>query len=89
MRERCIAHIYAMGHTHKLFSFSRKVKVPNPESNELAEINQVFLNTGTAVGDGGYGEQKGFAMNRIGFGALQLFSEERKQVFHYIDDIIN
>jgi hypothetical protein len=89
MRERCIAHLYFMGHTHKLLSFNRKVMVPQPHSDELAEIHQMFVNTGTAVGDGGYGEQKGFAMNSIGFGAVQIFADSRKQIFHRIDDIID
>jgi hypothetical protein len=89
MRERCIAHLYAMGHTHKLLSFNREVRVPAPGSDDLAVIKQMFVNTGTAVGDGGYGEQKGFATNRIGFGAVQLFSDQRKQVFHYIDDLVD
>lgn len=88
MRERAICHLYAMGHTHKLFSFGRKVYLPNPESSEPAIIEQMFINTGTAVDDGGYGEQKGFGLNRIGFGVVELFSEERKQVFHYVDDLI-
>jgi hypothetical protein len=89
MRERCIAHIYAMGHTHKLLSFNREVKIPQPHKNELSTISQMFINTGTAVGDGGYGEQKGFATNRIGFGTVQLFADERKQIFHYIDDLVS
>jgi hypothetical protein len=89
MRERVVAHLYAMGHTHKLFSFNREVYVPNPASDKPALINQMFLNTGAAVGDGGYAEQKGFARNRIGFGAVQLFADSRKQVFHFIDDLID
>ena len=88
MRERCIAHIYAMGHTHKLLSFNREVRIPAPGQPELAVIQQMFVNTGTAVRDGGYGEQKGLPTNRIGFGAVQIFADERKQVFHYIDDLL-
>lgn len=88
MRERCIAHIYLMGHTHKLLSFNREVYVSQPEQKEMALIQQMFVNTGTAVGDGGYGEQKGFATNKIGYGAVQLFADQRKQVFHHIDDIV-
>lgn len=88
MRERCVAHLYAMGHTHKLLSFNREVNVPSPSNGEPVLLKQMFVNTGTAVGDGGYGEQKGFALNSIGFGAVQLFADERKMVFHRIDDIV-
>lgn len=88
MRERVVAHIYLMGHTHKLLSFNRKVAIPSPDSAELATIDQLFVCTGTAVDDGGYGEQKGLALNRIGYGVIQIFADERKQVFHFVDDII-
>lgn len=88
MRERTVAHIYLMGHTHKLFSFARQMYVPSPGADKPATIKQLFVNTGAAVGDGGYAEQKGFPMNRIGYGAIELFSDERKQVFHYIEDLI-
>jgi predicted phosphodiesterase len=87
-RERALAHIYLMGHTHKLFSFSRELYVPQPGELEPAKIKQMFVNTGAAVGDGGYATQKGLPMNRIGYGAIELFAEERKQVFHYIEDLI-
>ncbi len=89
MRERCIAHIYAMGHTHKLLSFNREVCVPQPHTEDPVIIKQMFVNTGTAVGDGGYGEQKGFALNSVGFGAVQIFADQRKQVFHRIDNLID
>jgi hypothetical protein len=88
MRERVIAHLYAMGHTHKLLNFKRKLYVPQPGKDEVTAIEQMFVNTGTAVGDGGYGEQKGFAMNSIGYGAVQLFADERHMVFHRIEDLI-
>lgn len=88
MRERSIAHVYLMGHTHKLFKFDREVKIPMPGKGELGTIKQMFVNTGASVGDGGYAEQKGFPVNRIGYGAVQIFSDQRKQVFHYIDDLI-
>ncbi|MEC0276817.1 metallophosphoesterase [Peribacillus frigoritolerans] len=88
MRERSIAHLYLMGHTHKLFSFSREMYIPNPGAESASKIKQMFVNTGSAVGDGGYAEQKGLPMNRIGYGAIELFADERKQVFHYIDDLV-
>lgn len=89
MRERALAHVYLMGHTHKLFSFPRKLIIPQPNEDSYAEIEQLFVNTGTAVASGGYGEQKGYAENRIGFGAIQLFADKRKTVFHYIDDLVD
>lgn len=78
MRERCIAHIYLMGHTHKLLSFDREVKVPDPERDGLSTMMQTFVNTGTAVDDGGYAEQKGLALNLKGFALLQLFAHRRQ-----------
>lgn len=88
MRERAVAHIYLMGHTHKLLKFDREVYVPAPHDQDPVLLKQMFVNTGTAVGDGGYGEQKGFPMNGIGYGAIQLFADERKQIFYRIDDLI-
>ena len=88
-RERALAHLYFMGHTHKLLSFSRDLTLPAPQNEEPTKIRQTFVNTGTAVGDGGYGTQKGFPTNRIGYGVVQLFADTRKQVFHYIDDLID
>ena len=89
MRERCMAHVYLMGHTHKLFKFDREVRMPAPGQAELATVKQTFVNTGASVADGGYAEQKGFPVNRIGYGAIQIFADERKQVFHYIDDLVS
>jgi hypothetical protein len=88
MREVSMSHVYMMGHTHKLFAFNKKITLPQPGSDQCAELDQLFVNTGTAVGNGGYGEQKGYAMNRTGFGAVQLFADKRKAVFHAIDDLV-
>lgn len=88
MRERVTSHLYLMGHTHKLLHFNRKLYVPAPDQEEPAIINQMFVNTGTAVDDGGYGAQKGLPLQRIGYGVIQIFANERKQIFHNIDDLI-
>jgi hypothetical protein len=88
-RERALAHIYLMGHTHKLFKFDRKLYIPSPEQERPVQIDQTFVNTGSAVDDGGYATQKGLPLNRIGYGAIEIFADQRKQVFHYIDDLIS
>ncbi|MDI3312420.1 MAG: metallophosphoesterase [Thermoanaerobacterium sp.] len=88
MRERALAHIYLMGHTHKLLSFSREMVIPDPGSKKPNIIEQLFINTGTAVSYVGYGEQKGYPLTKAGFGVIQVFNDERKQVFHRIEDII-
>lgn len=88
MRHRCVAHVYLMAHTHKLLKFEREIAVPVPDKEEMNVITQMFVNTGTAVQDGGYGEQRGLPLNRIGFGAIKIYADERRQVFHYIDDLI-
>jgi hypothetical protein len=88
MRERAIANMYFMGHTHKLIDFTRKVYLPNLDSDEAKMIEQLFVNTGTALGDGGYGIQKGFALQSIGFGAVEIFADGKKMVFHKIDDLV-
>lgn len=88
MRERAVAHIYLMGHTHKLLKFDRELEVPNPGHDRTHTIRQMFVNTGTAVGDGGYATQKGLARQRIGYGVIQLFANERKQVFHHVEDLL-
>lgn len=88
MREKAFCHMYFMGHTHKLFDLPREVALPQPGRNEVSMMKQLFVNTGSSVGDGGYSDQKGLPYNRIGFGAVQLYAEERKMIFHYIDDIV-
>jgi hypothetical protein len=88
MRERTIAHMYFMGHTHKLFDMPREVYMPNPTGTEPLKMKQLFVNTGSAVDEGGYSDQKGLPYNRIGFGTVQLFADQRKMIFKYIDDIV-
>lgn len=87
MRNKVTSHIYAMGHTHKLFHLSKKLYLPNP-GGELVTLDQHFINTGTALDMGGYAEQKGLEPTRIGFGGLKLFADERKAEFFYVDDVI-
>lgn len=89
MKERAMSHIYLMGHTHKLLDFSRTLSLPNPGGDEAVVIPQMFVNTGTALGDGGYGTMKGLPLQEIGFGAIQVFSDKRKMVFHKIEDLID
>lgn len=89
MRNVVIAHIYAMGHTHKLFSFPEKVALPDPANNNYKELEQLFVNTGTAVGPGGYGEQKGYAPQNTGFGLVRIYGDRRKMVFHTIDELVD
>jgi hypothetical protein len=88
MRERALCHMYFMGHTHKLIDFKRKVFLPNVDGNEAYSLEQLFVNTGTALGDGGYGVQKGFALQDIGFGAVELFADTKKMVFHRISELV-
>lgn len=88
MRNNCMAHIYAMGHTHKLLNFNRNIKIPKPDGRDLVELSQLFINTGTALDSGGYDEQKGYPLNARGFGAVEIFSHKRKIVFHKISDLI-
>jgi hypothetical protein len=88
MRERVFAHCYAMGHTHKLLSFKRKVYLPTPEGNSPVEMEQLFVNTGAALGDGGYGEQKGFALQEAGYGVIKLSGEKRHMEFIKISDLV-
>lgn len=88
MRERATAHLYFMGHTHKLLSLPRVVAVPQPGEDKPAMLEQLFVNTGTAVGPGGYGEQKGYPMQKIGFGVVEIFADERKMLFHRVEDLV-
>jgi hypothetical protein len=88
MRDQTICHLYCMAHTHKLFSFKRKLYIPNPEENEPKILEQMFVNTGTALGEGGYGVQRGFPLPVCGYGVVELFKNERKMVFHRLEDII-
>lgn len=83
-----MSHIYAMGHTHKLLTFSRNIKVPNPNGDDLVELDQLFINTGSALDAGGYDEQKGYPLNTRGFGVVEIFSKKRKMIFHRISDLI-
>lgn len=88
MRERVFAHCMVMGHTHKLLSFTRKIYLPTTSGSSPAEVEQLFVNTGAALSDGGYGEQKGFSPSVGGFGAIELFRDTRKMVFHRIEDLV-
>ena len=88
MREKAFCHMYFMGHTHKLFDLPREIAVPTTCGNEVVKMKQLLVNTGSALGDGGYGDQKGLAYTRKGFCAVQIFAEQRKMVFHYIDDLV-
>ena len=88
MRDRALAHIYLMGHTHKLFSIKRKVNLPDIGQPFTKELEQTFVNTGTALGEGGYGTQKGLSAMPIGFGAIEIFADIRQVVFHRISDLI-
>lgn len=88
MRDRVIAHVYAMGHIHKLLCFTRKISVPNINDNQYVELEQVFVNTGTALEFGGYSEQKGYPNISAGFGVVELFADKRKVVFHRVSDLI-
>lgn len=88
MRESALAHIYLMGHTHKLMKFEREVFLPAPEGNEPAVLKQMFVNTGASLDHGGYGAQKGFPKSLPGYGAIQLFADEHKKVFHKIEDLV-
>ena len=86
MRERTISNLYFMGHTHKLLSFTRRIHVPSTDST-ASEVEQMFVNTGTALGGGGYGTQKGYPELTTGFGAVQIFRDEKKMVFHKISSL--
>lgn len=88
MKDRVIAHIFLMGHTHKLLKLDRDIVIPNPGKDKCIEIQQMFVNTGTALDSGGYDEQKGLPMNRKGFCAIQIYANKRKQVFHHISDLM-
>ena len=87
MRKRITSHIYAMGHTHKLFSFKKGHYLPNP-SGEIIKIEQMFINTGTCLGYGGYGEQKGYDVNFTGLGGVLMHSGRRKMEFFDISDMV-
>lgn len=89
MRDRAFCHLYYMGHTHKLMSFSRKVYMSSPLNEEPIVMEQLFVNTGTAVADGGYGAQKGLPLQEIGFGVVQLYGDKRKTVFRKISDLVD
>jgi len=88
MREKVFAHIYFMGHTHKLMHIFSEAIVPNFDSDEVVRVKQLFVNTGSALANGGYAEQKGYASQRLGYGAVEIFRDKRKMVFHYIEDLI-
>lgn len=88
MRETAVAHMYFMGHTHKLLKFEREVFLPAPGKDEPVTLKQMFVNTGASLVHGGYGEQKGFPASLPGYGVVQLFAEEHRKVFHKIDDLI-
>lgn len=88
MREKVISHLYFMGHTHKLFSLSSEIAIPNFETEEVTVIKQLFVNTGSSLENSGYAEQKGYPFHRLGYGAVEIFANERKMVFHYIEDLI-
>lgn len=83
MRERAFAHLYMQGHTHKLLSFTRKIYLPTV-GNEAAEMEQLFVNTGSALGDEGYPAMKGLPPSSLGFGYIELFGGERRMEFHKI-----
>jgi len=88
MRERALCHMYFMGHTHKLIAFKRKIFLPNPNGSAPLDLEQLFVNTGTALADGGYGEQKGFALQETGYGAVELFADTKQMIFHRISDLV-
>jgi hypothetical protein len=88
MRERALSHVYLMAHSHKLFHIERRVYLPNPGSDLPKELEQMFVNTGTCLGEGGYGVQKGLPLPVCGFGAVELFASERKMIFHKIKDLL-
>ena len=88
MREKAVAHVYAMGHTHKLLYFTRNINVPNINSEKLVNLEQMFINTGSALEFGGYGEQKGYPFIPAGFCVVELFADQRKMVFHRVSDLI-
>jgi hypothetical protein len=88
MREQAVCHLYLHAHTHKLFSIKRKLYIPNPGSDVPNELTQMFVNTGTSLDAGGYGVQKGLPLPLCGFGAIELFSDTRKMVFHRIEDLL-
>lgn len=88
MRELVVAHIYLMGHTHKLMSFNKEVWLPNPNSKEPVNMEQLFVNTGTALGYGGYGEQKGLPRVTPGFGVIEIFADEHKKIFHKLNSLV-
>lgn len=87
MRKTTTSHIYAMGHTHKLFSFSKKHYLPNP-NGDMAMIEQQFINTGSCLDFGAYSEQKGLEPSVLGFGAMLLHSNVRRAEFVKMDDLI-
>jgi hypothetical protein len=88
MRENCLAHIYAMGHTHKLLSFEKVINIPDINNNKVLKVNQLFINTGSALDNGGYGEQKGLPNNYLGYGLVEIFKNKRKMIFHKVVDMI-
>lgn len=88
MRESALAHLYLMGHTHKLMKFEREIVVPNPSENEPVVMNQMFVNTGASLDHGGYGEQKGLPRPLPGYGAIEIFRDEHKKIFHKIEDLV-
>ena len=88
MREKVVCHLYFMGHTHKIFAIPSEIAIPNFDTSEVNTIKQLFVNTGSSLENGGYAEQKGYPFQRLGYGAVEIFRNERKMVFHYIEDLI-
>jgi hypothetical protein len=83
MRHIAMAHIYLMGHTHKLLYVDKSIYIPSKDGVDT--FNQVFMNTGTCVlSEKGYGEMKGFEPTVPGFGYLILSRDKFEIQFRKI-----
>ena len=72
MADKCVADVYAMGHTHRLMTSSRKFIVP--KTVNLEEITQHFVLTGSSVDyDESYAEELNYTRQSMGYAVLKLF----------------
>ena len=77
------ADVYLMGHTHRITSYTREIKVPDTRNAKITNARQVFVNTGSCLEwDDGYPEMQGLTIPKRGFPRIRMNMAKGKKDVH-------
>lgn len=78
LRKIVVTDIYITSHTHQKITFNKSIHYPDLRNNKITEKKQTFINTGSYLKYGGYGQQKAYDPTDLGTVILRLYAAEKK-----------